>query len=709
MLKGTVVPKYQMSILDADFLGGGAGGKYKPDIIQEAGKEPAVKITDPFGEHIGGARKELWRRRGLTQEDIVLMNGMERDRYIKKDNIWKKPDYMDMIRRGMAVEVVYAIKKIRDSIMPTLPHFRTDDTDELRLKRQKEYIMFCSEVRDMAMGLASEEDLYGIFSDFLVGKGYVTATDTGVTPTQKGGVFLTKKLFLTLCITKVAMRRYRNDIKRTGFGTEKGCRRISSGKKAFFPKQLKNIERTGLSDIRHGRDMTGKDFLEGFEIRGGEFGNWLTAKDAQASLNMAYEAMHDFAKALGILPEHVSFGGRLSIAFGARGKGKAAAHYEPMREVINLTKMNGAGSLGHELFHALDDIIGKKLGLDGMMTENRGKTDKIPYSVIKLFETMCFRDETALEQEKRMKKECRGYERRIRVMADCLVPDSLLTDEHAEKKAEIINEIITGAQIHTEDTSSDKCFFDATQKLSDLKKAAAGRRISKKDMVRLHCLYESYTLYLINAGKKEVRKVTSDYLNHSRMMDGIYSKDSFGYWSSLCEMFARAGACYLNDRIRELGGSSDFLCGHSESCISIYGNPDGNMETISAVPSGMERTAINSAMGDMLTDLRERGLFMADAERDGMVRDSAKARLENGCMLEVRYSSNPAASEGCDACVDYRLHDSGGTLMGDGEMDYNSKDFYGSDVALMIPKVTEFCFDKKNIGYMLMASEENGI
>lgn len=294
-------------------------------------------------------------------------------------------------------------------------------------------------------------------------------------------------------------------------------------------------------------------------------------------------------------------------------------------------------------------------------------------------------------------------------MADRLVPDNLLTDAQTAKKAEIVKEIIAEAQIHTEEVPSDNCFFAVAQKLSELKKEAAGRRISKKDMIRLQSLYEGYILYVISVGKKEVRKVTSDYLNHSRMMDGIYSRDSFGYWSSLCEMFARAGACYLNDRLRESGERSDYLCGHSESCISVCGGADGNAEVISAVPSGMERKAINSAMEDMLTDLRERGLFMTDAERAGMVRGSVRARLENGCLLKVSYSDNPAASEGCDACISYSLCDSGGALTDGGEMDYNSKDFHGNDVALMVPEVAEFCFGKKNMGYMLMADEENGI
>lgn len=58
---------------------------------------------------------------------------------------------------------------------------------------------------------------------------------------------------------------------------------------------------------------------------------------------------------LGITAENATCNKDLAIAFGARGRnGKAAAHYEPLRRVINLTKTMGAGSLAHEWFHAID-------------------------------------------------------------------------------------------------------------------------------------------------------------------------------------------------------------------------------------------------------------------------------------------------------------------------------------------------------------------
>src|SRR3546814_16005623 len=51
--------------------------------------------------------------------------------------------------------------------------------------------------------------------------------------------------------------------------------------------------------------------------------------------------------------------GSLAVAFGSRGSGKAAAHYEPGRRVVNVTRMSGAGSLAHEFAHALDHASGE--------------------------------------------------------------------------------------------------------------------------------------------------------------------------------------------------------------------------------------------------------------------------------------------------------------------------------------------------------------
>ncbi|MEG7674109.1 hypothetical protein U2071_15675, partial [Listeria monocytogenes] len=88
--------------------------------------------------------------------------------------------------------------------------------------------------------------------------------------------------------------------------------------------------------------------LETFGFRGGEFGLWTNESDRQQSLNQAYDGLIDLARVLGVPPKALSLNGALGIAFGSRGGGKASAHYEPSRVVINLTKTRGAGTLSHE-------------------------------------------------------------------------------------------------------------------------------------------------------------------------------------------------------------------------------------------------------------------------------------------------------------------------------------------------------------------------
>jgi hypothetical protein len=106
-------------------------------------------------------------------------------------------------------------------------------------------------------------------------------------------------------------------------------------------------------------------FLSVFGFRGVQFGNYVEGPRRQADLNRAHDALLDLAGVLACARRALSLGGTLGLAFGARGrggKGAAAAHYEPEQRVINLTKTNGAGSLAHEWFHALDNHLARASG-----------------------------------------------------------------------------------------------------------------------------------------------------------------------------------------------------------------------------------------------------------------------------------------------------------------------------------------------------------
>lgn len=126
----------------------------------------------------------------------------------------------------------------------------------------------------------------------------------------------------------------------------------------FVPNERNDWNRPRLGkDYRQGKDISPEVFASVFPFRGVEFGNWVNQLERAACLNEAYDALSELAGLLGIDNRAISLENTLAMAFGARGSGKAMAHYEPDKRVINLTKTKGAGSLAHEWFHALDNYI----------------------------------------------------------------------------------------------------------------------------------------------------------------------------------------------------------------------------------------------------------------------------------------------------------------------------------------------------------------
>lgn len=139
-------------------------------------------------------------------------------------------------------------------------------------------------------------------------------------------------------------------------------------------RRTTNEPRVG-EDMRNGLDVTPQLFADTFGFRGVEFGNYVDNKRRQQDLNDSFDALMDMAAVLDIPAKAISLNGELALAFGARGsggKGAAKAHYERDRVVINLTKNSGAGSLGHEWWHALDNYFSRSRSeKDDFMTEAR--------------------------------------------------------------------------------------------------------------------------------------------------------------------------------------------------------------------------------------------------------------------------------------------------------------------------------------------------
>lgn len=128
--------------------------------------------------------------------------------------------------------------------------------------------------------------------------------------------------------------------------------------------------RVGPTQWVEGSEISSAPYMDTLGLRGGEFGNWLNDGDREKVLVRGYEGFVDMMEVMGLPPQAVSLDRSLAIAFGARGHGTFAAHYEYERRVINLTKPSGAGCLAHEWGHGLDHYLHGRAILHGLV--NRG-------------------------------------------------------------------------------------------------------------------------------------------------------------------------------------------------------------------------------------------------------------------------------------------------------------------------------------------------
>lgn len=631
------------------------------------------KIKDEFGKKIGGSKRDLWKNRNLCIEDLLDMNEREVETYVKKDNVWKKPDYEKMVKEdGVDREIVYYIKLVRDSL-PTKP---ADSSEK--------YINYISKIKELLETISCVAEIQSFYPEkfkpeFIVQKssytvtakpayaGLLTAKTLKAVKTDLVHIRrdMNKKEFCMTADQKVLnsvyiyqynddchitqMKGYNCLIYKSGYSSyyfyerngefadldfksgewfvatkngivlkasftskeeaEAWTLKVLSGlndvpkqakkndaKKKYVPEQLKNIRHTG-SVFRMG-SVTGDDYLNTFTFHGGEFGNWLNDNDRQYSLDYGYDAFYDLALALDIPSEAISMGGVLSIAFGARGSGNAMAHYEPLRQVINLTKTKGAGSLAHEYGHAIDYIIGSKVNKNSKSLLQTYMFGSIP-EVKKLVDTMLYSEVNGDERKKHFEKEFQKYKE----ICFKWITSELSDDVSQEIKDEA--ESIADDMCREKGISFDMVDGFTCPVLLDFLKSNSGTSKHKKTVIEA-CKAASYAASRMKCLENNTSfKKNTRYYANSKKIANIYSKDSHGYWDSKEEMFARAFACYVEDKLAALDITDDYLCGHADTCVAY----DDDMNIIPAYPQGEERKRINKAFDELITALKEKGYF----------------------------------------------------------------------------------------------------
>ena len=417
-----------------------------------------------------------------------------------------------------------------------------------------------------------------------------------------------------------------------------------------------NTVRKGIE--RRKGDAKDTDFMKVFGFRGVEFGNWNNQEERQQLLNDAYDGLLDLAEVLKIPAKAISLNGDLALAFGARGQGlsSARAHYEPAKVVINLTKMNGAGSLAHEWWHALDHYFGRQDGkapsewvtnADGSRSlkiakhfEDMSVTSGFSYksnvredvqeAYKQLVQTIFRKSENYIEDTVKVESFVSSARNNLKDQLDKLRAD--LNREldpkyykrfnkaaSAEQLAEfdtVAELLLTGTALTTEirhnNNKNSRNIFsgarwsnDALDKLSVIYKSVRGRsgfNAEQKGVLdRLRQYMNTYAQRLkllaeAQNGTEKAKMIPTDFAMNAKELDQGRGTD---YWITTPEMTARAFQGYVEDKISQNSGYSPFLNFGPESA-AIF-TPWGFKRPF---PTGTERKAINAKFSDLVDTLK---------------------------------------------------------------------------------------------------------
>ncbi len=391
---------------------------------------------------------------------------------------------------------------------------------------------------------------------------------------------------------------------------------------------------------------TAEDFSKTFGFRGVEFGLWNNQDERQEVMNHAYDGLLDLADVLGVPPKALSLNGDLALAFGARGQGLsgAVAHYERNYGVINLTKMQGAGSLAHEWMHAADHYFGRQDGKaksekiqnkrGDMVFDTDGPSDYASHGL--RYTKSGMRDEvrskykalidTLFTKAERYVEDTAQAEKFVGATRDALVKGLTAMRKSLEKAPDWQkrnNKPATAEQLaefdrHAADLVEGRAFAletragkksirlsnDALDALSDLFKKVRGRsgmnaeRTGVVDGIRGDLRRYADRMKMLDDARNANEKTKSVPTRFAMDAKRIDQGSATDYWTTPHEMAARAFSAYVEDKV---AGRSDFLSFGSDN-----NRPEYRLFNVRPFPEGDERQAINQAFDALFATLQTR-------------------------------------------------------------------------------------------------------
>jgi hypothetical protein len=586
-----------------------------------------ARAIDDAGEKIAGARKD-WRERFMDAADLNAMTNAEAIELVKKDNVWPQPDWEKAVADGMPAEVAAYVKIMRDRVAK-VPRFTRSGQNATTVRAN--YVEMLTIARDVMMAGRSVDDVRDFYRNILTAAGAdgLNASDEsrqkffsvyqtrkcpfGVSHAdgQKVREMLSEGFPAKIPVWRKGVRAYpsRGGTEGPGaFMLIKNNQKIHDGyfpteeaawkwlaaenakpaAKAKKPKgpvvppekpHLDNLERHGFPDRRNGRDVTPEDFISTFKFRGVQFGDWLPDNERQKVLNLAYDALFDFAELMEVDHSTLSLDGTLSVAFGARGQGYGRAHYESGQKVFNFTRLNGAGTVAHEWAHAVDNWAGEAdvLGNTQRLLSGTGWYDRIK-GIKRMLANLTDDQAEAWEN-----------------MVEDLFTSPLTKEEALEKTTSNLNVYAENVRNHSEQLTSHLARAVERQNKTYIKKM----REYLADQSRRQRLCQE-RIDKINEGGEgfSFGKRQSAYYEEAQKLCG----KSGEYWTRPTEMFARAFEVYIFDKMQELGVRSDYLV------HGVEADRYSNKELFKGNPyaGGIERDRINGRIEDLVTAMKPR-------------------------------------------------------------------------------------------------------
>jgi hypothetical protein len=623
---------------ELDKRNGKAPAKKAKDIRTDAQKNR--ELAYDVGDKVGGARKDDYEAsfkanaNAQSLEDLEKMSGAVAEKMVTKANLLPKFDYQQAKDHGDDLPTALLKKLIQDRIAPK-PDPSTPESRKAYLNAINKVHRHFAGIKDYSQMREALRELSNMARKVQNGKDAEKNIKRYEENPSRFSYFNSEHHQRRLAEGKEAEKVMGFDVDALGEkfsnlltnwesthrtldtvskNARKGWDEYTTPKAKAAPKERgaenkKWVRKAEAEHLRTGGKETKvakpEDLAKEFNLRGVEFGHWVNDSSGLYHLKRSAEALDDLSDVLGIDKKDISLNGRLALAFGARGKGTALAHYEPDRKVINMTKHGGAGSLAHEWGHAMDNILHQYSngGTESLALASEGGMGNADPKLNMLYDHLM---STIMEPQDGV-----GHVKKVEVDSEANHMSSyypsmrkLLTDnpneegvnkakawsydfiQKATEKIETMKELVKRAD-------ND---YSRKHRTKELKKMESQLKSFKRDFPHMIASGMQAATRQPYKGTIEVPTGTTEYYNRMKETDGDKGKE---YYAQPAEMFARVFESYVQDKLDKEKRYNNYL---------VHGTREGNVKVEGApFPLGKEREQMFKAMDNLMQYVGSKG------------------------------------------------------------------------------------------------------